>query len=232
LPDSSFPVPGIRLLMFDLDGTLVDSVPDLAAAIQLMLEDLKLPGVDETLVKMWVGNGSAMLVRRALAYRLDFKVQDIDEKLFSRAHELFFHHYRQCNGRGSGLFPGVLDTLEKLQADGLKMAVVTNKPAEFTSQLLIHLAIDRFFPWVISGDTLPRKKPHPEPLLHCAEQAGVLPEECLMVGDSMTDAGAAQAAGIDCVCVSYGYNHGVRFEDEGVKVLDCFSRLQDVGAAG
>ena len=198
----------IKLIIFDLDGTLADSAPDIATAVNRMRREL---GHAEKLlaqVKQWVGNGSATLVKRALADALHMKPEEIPAPLFQQAHELFFNHYRQCNGDNTTLYEHVLPTLQKIKQLGIQQAVCTNKPGEFTQVLLKKLQIDSFFTCVVSGDTLPQKKPDPAPLLFCAEQCEVPVNQCLMVGDSMTDVRAAQNANMSVVCVSYGYNRG------------------------
>jgi len=196
------------LIIFDLDGTLVDSAPDIATAVNRMRSELGYPEKPLEQVKQWVGNGSAMLVKRAVGEALQLAPEAVSAPLFQQAHELFFKHYRQCNGDTSQLYEGVLPTLEYFQQQGIPQAICTNKPTEFTHALLEKLAIDHFFRCVVSGDTLPVKKPDPAPLLFCAEQCGASVDQCLMVGDSMTDVQAARNADMKVVCVSYGYHRG------------------------
>jgi len=196
------------LIIFDLDGTLVDSAPDIATAVNRMRSELGYSEKTLEQVKQWVGNGSAMLVKRAVGEALQLAPEAVPAALFQQAHELFFKHYRQCNGDRSQLYKGVLPTLEYFQQQGIQQAICTNKPTEFTHALLKKMSIDHFFNCVVSGDTLPVKKPDPAPLLLCAEQCHVTAEQCLMVGDSMTDVKAAGNAGMKVVCVSYGYHRG------------------------
>ncbi len=211
--------------MFDLDGTLVDSVPDLAFAINQLLCSCDLPEVSVEQIALWVGNGAAMLVRRALAHSYKTDIKEIAAENLEHCLELFFVFYRKCNGKRSQLYSGVLNTLQSLQAMNIKMAVVTNKPAQFTDSLLEQLAIRDYFSMVVSGDTLSVKKPDPEPLLHCAQQLQIDTARCLMVGDSMTDVNAARNAAMQHCCVSYGYSQGADFKREGVSVIGSFTQL-------
>jgi phosphoglycolate phosphatase len=194
-----------ELILLDLDGTLVDSVPDLAAAVAAMMTNLGLPIRGEAQVREWVGNGMERLVRRALVGRLE---GEPDETLFRQAFPLFQESYQRHNGTAARLYPGVRETLERLLAEGYPLGCITNKAHQFTLPLLRALGIEPCFRIVLSGDSLPEKKPHPLPLLHAAQQLGAAPENSLMVGDSVNDVRAARAAGFRIICVSYGYNHG------------------------
>lgn len=195
-----------RLILFDLDGTLVDSVPDLAFCIDGMMTQLGRPAWGESRVREWVGNGVERLVKRALIGQLEGEPDSGD---YARALPLFMTLYSQHNGQRSQLYPGVKSALERLKQAGYTLACVTNKADQFTRPLLRTLGIYDYFSLITSGDTLARKKPDPLPLLHSAEQFGLAPAESLMVGDSSNDVKAARAAGFDIVCVPYGYNHGV-----------------------
>lgn len=194
-----------RLILFDLDGTLVDSVPDLAYCIDGMMTGIDRPAWGESRVREWVGNGVERLVKRALIGQLEGEPDDSE---YARALPLFMDLYRRHNGQRSRLYPGVKPTLERLQSAGYRLACVTNKADQFTRPLLRALGIYDYFSLITSGDTLPRKKPDPLPLLHSAEQFGISPADALMVGDSSNDVKAARAAGFAIVCVPYGYNHG------------------------
>lgn len=197
---------GIRAVLFDLDGTLVDSVPDIAVAVDRMLYDLGRAPAGESRVRGWVGNGGRMLVRRALAF--DVAGVPDDDALLPRAMEIFFRHYDDSNGEASRLYPGVAEALDGLAARGLAMAVITNKPHRYVAPLFEALGILQHFPVLIGGDTLPVKKPDPAPLWHACELLGVRPAQSLMVGDSTNDIEAARAAGCPVVAVDYGYNYG------------------------
>ena len=194
-----------KMVLIDLDGTLVDSVPDLAYCIDAMLEDLDMSKQGEDKVRLWVGNGAERLVRRALMGQLE---GEPDEALLHKAYPLFMELYAENTCRYSVVYPGVLQGLRFLLSAGYCIACVTNKPARFTEPLLKSLRLHEFFKLVISGDSLPKKKPDPMPLLHAAKFFNVRPADSLMLGDSVTDVQAARAAGFQIICMSYGYNHG------------------------
>jgi phosphoglycolate phosphatase len=198
------------MILIDVDGTLVDSVPDLAFCVDAMMEQLGRPSCGEAQVRNWVGNGVERLVRRALSGTLDGEPPEAD---FARAYPLFLDLYSRNTSKRSCLYPGVREGLDMLKAAGYPLGCVTNKVAQFTEPLLRDLGVHDDFAIVISGDTLPRKKPDPEPLLHAAGFFGVAPQSSLMIGDSISDVRAARAAGFRIVCVSYGYNHGVDIRD-------------------
>jgi len=193
------------MVLVDVDGTMVDSVPDLAFCVDAMMERLGLPVHGEAKVRQWVGNGVERLVRRALVGQLD---GEPDEALFQQAYPVFLGLYEANTCVRSQLYPGVREGIQWLQQAGFKLGCVTNKAAQFTEPLLRELGIRDAFAIVISGDALPRKKPDPMPLLHAAEFFQVAPADALMVGDSVSDVKAARAAGFQVVCVTYGYNHG------------------------
>jgi phosphoglycolate phosphatase len=198
------------MLLVDVDGTMVDSVPDLAYCVDQMMVALGLPARGEAAVRNWVGNGVERLVRRALTGTLD---GEPDEALYDKAYPVFLELYRDNTSQRSVLYPGVREALDYLRGAGYKLGSVTNKAAQFTEPLLRHLGVRDVFSLVVSGDTLPQKKPDPAPLLHAARELGVSPEVALMVGDSVSDVKAARAAGFQIVCVSYGYNHGMDIRD-------------------
>lgn len=194
-----------KLVMFDLDGTLIDSVPDLAVATDQMLLQLGRAPAGMDKVRNWVGNGAPVLVRRALAD--DFDHQAISAEQEAEALAIFMQVY----GVGESLttlYPGALDTLQSLHMLGIKIALVTNKPEKFIPQLLADTQMAEFFEWVVGGDTFAQKKPDPSGLLWVMQQAGVTAEQCLFVGDSRNDVQAAHAANVACVAVTYGYNYG------------------------
>jgi phosphoglycolate phosphatase len=199
-----------RMVLFDLDGTLVDSVPDIAWAIDAMLDALSKPAAGLEKVRRWVGNGASMLVKRALAD--NDHPDDIEENLYQQAFDLFLTHYEQANGRHTLVYPGVTETLAILRDQLPYLAIVTNKPMQFTQPLLKALALPTF-DVVVGGDSLPECKPHPAPLLHCLEQCQCSVEEALMVGDSVSDIKAAKAANVPVICVDYGYNQGIDLRD-------------------
>ena len=200
-----------RLVMFDLDGTLVDSVPDLAAAVDEMLLSLGRPLAGREQVRNWVGNGARVLVRRALAG--DLQHEGVAEADAEQALEVFLAAYANSHGL-SAIYPGVRETLKWLKQQGIEMALITNKPERFVGPLLDDLRIGRYFRWIIGGDTLPQQKPDPTALLHVLKMAGVSPGEALFVGDSRSDVLASKAAGVACIAMSYGYNHGRPIAEE------------------
>ncbi len=198
----------IRSVTIDLDGTLLDTVPDLAAAANGMMRELGRPEFPIDVVASFVGRGIPKLVERCLP--------DLDAAAVAQAQDIFRRHYAIENGRRSTLFPGVLEGLQAFRAAGLPMAVITNKAATFTEPLLLATALAPWFGFAVSGDSLPEKKPHPMPLLHACERMGTRPAENLHIGDSRHDAAAARAAGCPVFIVPYGYNEG-----DDVQEIDC-----------
>ncbi len=218
-----------QMVLIDLDGTLVDSVPDLARSVDEMLASLGRPPRGEAAVRDWVGNGVERLVRRALTGTLD---GEPDPQDFDQAYPVFLERYTSYNGERSRLYPGAGTALERLLARSMRIGCVTNKAARFTEPLLATLGVAEHFGIVVSGDTLAEKKPSPLPLLHAAEYFGVTPADALMVGDSISDVKAARAAGFRVVCVSYGYNHGRDIRDaEPDAVIDSLAQLDGLLAA-
>lgn len=207
----------------DLDGTLVDTAPDIAASVNTMLADLGLPPYDLATITGWVGSGASRLIKRALTGELD---GEPDPALFARAVPLFRQYYGARVSQESTLYPGAAETLETLHTAGFELACITNKPEAFTVPLLKDLGIHHYFQLLISGDTLPRGKPDPLPLLHACEFFGTSVNHSVMVGDSVNDAKAAQAAGMPVICVTYGYNRGVDVRElASAAVIDDLSEL-------
>ena len=190
----------------DLDGTMVDSVPDLAYCLNTLLPCLGLPMRSEDVVRLWVGNGIERFLHRALTGELDGVA---DPALYAAAWPLFAELYAANTSIRSVVYEGVRDGLDALVALDIPVACVTNKPARFALPLLEEMGLARYFRLVVAGDMLPQKKPDPAPLLHAAQHFQIPAERCLMVGDSISDVVAARAAHFSIVCVSYGYNHGV-----------------------
>ncbi len=213
-----------EMVLIDVDGTLVDSVPDLAFCVDEMMKQLDMPVHGEAKVREWVGNGVERLTRRALIGELD---GEPDEALFEKAYPIFMDLYAENTSQRSVLYPGVVEGLDYLQSADYKLGCVTNKAAQFTLPLLKDLGIFDRFEIVVSGDTLEKKKPDPMPLLHVAEYFGVDPANAIMLGDSVSDVKAARAAGFQIVCMSYGYNHGVDIRDAHPDaVIDSMAELQ------
>ncbi|GAB3392879.1 phosphoglycolate phosphatase [Azotobacter armeniacus] len=218
-----------KLAMFDLDGTLVDSVPDLAAAVDRMLVQLGRAPAGVERVRLWIGNGAPVLVRRALAGSLEHTQVDAAEAETALA--LFMEAYAD-NHALTRVYPGVPETLDWLHEREVQLALITNKPERFLPELLADKGLDSYFRWIVGGDTLPQQKPDPAALLWVMSKAGVAAEEALFIGDSRNDVLAARAAGVACVALSYGYNHGRPIAEEGpALVLDVLSGLVDSAPA-
>ncbi len=194
-----------RGVVVDLDGTLLDTVADLAAAVDAMLVELGRPAIGEAIVRTYVGKGSRVLVQRALAGSLEGR---IDESATDRAMPVFERHYLRENGRSAAAYPRVFEGLDALRAKRLRLACVTNKPQAFADGLLGRAGLAKYFELTLGGDALARRKPDPEPLLHVCERFGASPSEMVAIGDSLNDAQAARAAGMPVVIVPYGYNEG------------------------
>ncbi|MER1946045.1 phosphoglycolate phosphatase [Stutzerimonas stutzeri] len=200
-----------RLVMFDLDGTLMDSVPDLAAAVDKMLMLLGREPAGIERVRDWVGNGSRVLVRRALAGQLDH--DGVSDELADEALALFMQAYAGGHEL-TAVYPGVRECLDWLREREVKLAIITNKPAQFIEPLLEEKGLAGYFDWLVGGDTLPQQKPDPAALFWVMDKAGVAPGESLFVGDSRNDVRAAKAATVRCAALTYGYNHGEPIADE------------------
>ncbi|MGL6014337.1 MAG: phosphoglycolate phosphatase [Shewanella oncorhynchi] len=204
----------IKAIAFDLDGTLIDSVPDLTVATQEALAELGLKSCSEAQVRTWVGNGAEMLMRRAMSYALG---TDVEQTTLDAAMPIFMHHYQENLEKHSALYSDVHQVLQTLFDAGFKLAVVTNKPYRFTMPLLNAFGINDFFSLVLGGDTLAKMKPDPLPLQHLLHEWQLEKTELLMVGDSKNDILAAKAAGIASIGLTYGYNYG---EDIGLSGPD------------
>ncbi len=194
-----------QLVLFDLDGTLVDSVKDLASAAQQTMNSLGHAPPDIGKVREYVGNGIERLVHRCLTGRMN---ADAAPEQFERAIERFMADYEQHNAKHSTVYAGVPEGLDAIARSGVRMGCVTNKSARFTSPLLEALGLAKYFELVVCGDTTAHKKPHPAPLIYALGRSSLTPEQALFVGDSSNDVLAARAARMPVVCVNYGYNHG------------------------
>lgn len=206
---------------FDLDGTLLDTIADLAEACRLMLAELGEPPRTQAEVHSFVGKGMAVLVERCLTREAAPSATRLDEGIAA-----FKRHYLAVNGNQTRIYPGVVEGLQRWQDSGLRLGVVTNKPAMFTEPLLARMGLADFFKVVVSGDTTASKKPHPEPILYACRALGVAPERNLHIGDSINDILAARAAGSPAFCVPYGYNEG-----KPVDSADCDALVSDLIAA-
>jgi phosphoglycolate phosphatase len=201
-----------KAIAFDLDGTLIDTAPDLARAVNRMLADLGRTEFPEAKISKWIGDGVARLIKRALT---DSPEQEPDAGLFERAHARFHAHYLAGVCEHSAPYPDVVEALRHFKARGLPLACITNKLAAFTGPLLAELELEHYFDLVLAGDTLARRKPDPLPLTHMCERLKIDPGEALLVGDSLNDLKAARAAGMPVVLVRYGYNQGVDLSAHG-----------------
>ena len=214
-----------KLIMIDVDGTLVDSVPDLAFCVDQVMIELGLQLCGEERVRNWVGNGIPKLIERALIDKLD---KESISKVYEVAYPIFLKLYSDNSAIRSRLYDGVKEGLDYLKSKGYLLGCVTNKAEQFTNPLLKKMGIYNDFRLIISGDTLDKKKPDPLPLLHGANFFNMQPNECLMLGDSVSDVRAARAAGFDIICMSYGYNHGNNIEDENPDlVIDSMDQLKE-----
>lgn len=192
----------VKAVMFDLDGTLIHTAPEIAAAINAMLADLNLPALPAKQIQAYIGEGAQTLIRRSVSAS-----KAADDALLERAQALFFEHYAKTVIM-SKPYPKVLEGLEGLKQKGLRLACVTNKPERFSLPLLEASGLLPYFELVVAGDTLAKKKPDPIQLHYICAEFSVLEAEAMLVGDSLIDVQAAHAAGCYIVTVPYGYNHG------------------------
>ena len=200
----------IQLVQFDLDGTLIDSLPQLWQAVNLMLAELNFAVVTEQTVQHWVGNGADKLVERALCDALGESPNHTQQR---QAREYFDAAYASLADQEITLYPGVADTLRQLKTAGKTLALVTNKPYRFVPDILASTGLAEYFSVSLGGDSLAQKKPDPAPLLHVCQTLNIAPSHSLMVGDSSNDVLAAHAAGMPVVGVTYGYNYGTPIAD-------------------
>ncbi|MBI5006424.1 MAG: phosphoglycolate phosphatase [Nitrosomonadales bacterium] len=213
-----FPLP-VSAIVIDLDGTLLHTAPELAESANRMLRDMGRPPVSQDLLMSYIGNGIHWLVKRALTGDMH---AEPDGALFDQALPVFEKHYTglACDSKP---FPNVVQGLDAMKAAGFRLGCITNKVMRYTEPILQASGLAPYFEIVLAGDTLPEKKPHPLPLLHSAQFFGVPIERLLLVGDSLSDAQAARAAGCPIICVPYGYNHG-----EPVEGLDVDAVIPDL----
>ena len=225
--NDALPTAKKSLLIFDFDGTLIDSVPDLAAGINGMMTELGRDPYPLDKVRDWVGNGSRLLVERALVGAVDVG-DGLPASEVDAAEEIFFKAYAQQSGKETVAYPNVDSGLKQLTDAGFTLALVTNKPIRFVPKILASFGWDGLFTEVLGGDSLPTKKPDPAPLLHVCEQIGVSPEQAVMIGDSKNDILAGQNAGMVTLGLSYGYNYGQDIRDyHPTAAFDSFQDLVD-----
>ncbi|PTR09650.1 phosphoglycolate phosphatase [Nitrosospira sp. Nsp5] len=210
--DIEFPLL-IKAVMIDLDGTLLDTAGDLAAAANMMLRELGRAELPLETIQSYIGKGIQKLVKRSLTGSLD---DEPDAELFDKAMPIYERDYAKTLCVNTRPYPGVIEGLNALREANFRLACVTNKAEAFTLPLLRATGLFDYFDIVLSGDSLPKKKPDPMPLLHACTHFDILPHEMLLIGDSLNDAEAARAAGCHVFCVPYGYNEG-----RDVRELDC-----------
>lgn len=215
MPDPTGPV------IFDLDGTLIDSAPDLTEALNRLLREEGLPPVPVQSVRHMVGDGAAKMIERGLTAA----GRTLDGPLPDLLRESFLAHYEDCLTGTTRPFPGVVRTLERFAAVGRRMAVCTNKPEAMSFAILEQLGLARFFDIVLGGDSLTVRKPDPAPLIAAIEGAGGTPPTAVMVGDSRTDVATARAAGVPVIAVSFGYTSIAPRELGADAVIDHFDEL-------
>ena len=203
--DEPRPLPGIRAAIIDLDGTMIDTAPDFQVAINHMRAELELAPLSLQTITEFVGKGSENLIRRVLG--VDFDDAEV-ERHFDQALQRYQHHYLQINGQHSTIYPDVLEGLAAMRSRGIRLACVTNKPIAFARPLMESAGLLDFFEVIYGGDSLPKKKPDPLPMLTVCADFGLTPDQVVAIGDSSNDAEAAQAAGCRSLTVPYGYNHG------------------------
>lgn len=219
-----------ELILIDLDGTLVDSIPDISWCLDETMKQIGLTPRGEASARKWIGNGIIRIVQRAIANDLD---APHDEALFEQAMPIFRQLYADNSSKRSVLYSGVREGLDYLQTlklkRNLKIGCVTNKDEQFTHLILQQQGLIDDFDIIICGDTLAKKKPDPLPLLHAAKKLSCNPQNALMLGDSISDVKAARAADFNIICMSYGYNHGNDIRDSKPDVvIDSMLELKDL----
>ncbi|WP_440464487.1 phosphoglycolate phosphatase [Psychrobacter sp. ASPA161_6] len=217
-----------QLLIFDFDGTLIDSVPDLADATNAMLTTLGKETYPIDSIRNWVGNGSRMLVERALVGQVEVLEGELTVEEADHAEQVFFEAYNNISGSKTVAYPDVDSGLKKLKDAGYILALVTNKPIRFVPKILQSFGWQDLFAEVLGGDSLPVKKPDPAPLLHVCNALDINPAQAIMIGDSRNDILAGQNANMDTLGLSYGYNYGQDIRElNPTKAFDDFAALVD-----
>ncbi len=217
-----------QLLIFDFDGTLIDSVPDLGDATNAMLTTLGKETYPISTIRNWVGNGSKVLVERALVGKIEVLEGELTVEETDHAEQVFFDAYKNLSGSKTVAYPDVDSGLRKLKAAGFTLALVTNKPIRFVPKILQSFGWQDLFSEVLGGDSLPVKKPDPAPLLHVCEALNVTPTQAVMIGDSRNDILPGQNANMDTLGLSYGYNYGQDIRElNPTEAFDDFAALVD-----
>jgi len=215
-----------KLIGFDLDGTLVNSLPDLALSVNSALAEFDLPQAPEELVLTWIGNGAHVLIARALDWAQKQTGKVLTEEEIKQVTERFNFYYGENLCNVSRLYPNVKETLETLKEKGYVLAVVTNKPTRHVQPVLAAFGIDHLFSEMLGGQSLPAIKPHPGPLYYLYGKFGFEPRQVLFVGDSKNDIIAGHAAGCAVVGLTYGYNYNIPISESNPDwVFDDFAQL-------
>lgn len=216
-----------KLIIFDFDGTLINSIPDLTLSVNKMLSHYNLPSLSIKETTPFIGNGARPLVERSL--RATMPENEVSETLINEAFDIYFSAYKKVTCKDTFLYDGVIDTLEYLKVKGYIMVICTNKPYYFVEPILDKLNLKIYFKDWIGEDSLDKKKPNAEPLLYLANKFGTKIEDCVMIGDSKNDILAAQNANMDSIGLTYGYNYNENIADYNpTKVIEEFSLLQNI----
>ncbi len=215
-----------KLVGFDLDGTLVNSLPDLALSVNSALADFNLPTAPEKLVLTWIGNGAPVLIQRALDWAFTQTMRELTEQDKAQIREKFAFYYGENICNKSCLYPNVKETLQELKNRGYILAVITNKPTVHVKPVLEAFGIADLFSEMLGGQSLPSIKPHPAPMYYLCGKFGLYPKQMLFVGDSRNDILAANSAGCPVVGLTYGYNYNIPIaESKPDWVFDDFAQL-------
>lgn len=210
----------LRVVLFDLDGTLVHTAPDIAIALNGALASEQLPEFDQARIRGWIGRGPQVLVQRALA-----ALGRDDPALAASVLDQYLLAYERQLATCSTPFPGAADCLRQLASSGYRLAVVSNAPQRFAERILQRSGLAHYLQLVVGGSRLREGKPHPAPLLHACDQLGALPAEALMVGDSISDVEAARAAGCRLVCVTHGYTGERQLGPDDCELIESLALL-------
>lgn len=214
-----------EVLIFDLDGTLIDSVPDLALSTNEMLKTLNMTTYSTELIRSWVGNGAEVLTKRALSGSIDI-CPNLSPASVEKALSIFLASYEKNVCVDTCLYPNVKTTLQTLKNSGYRLVIVTNKPEQFIHPILEKLALNNLFEMLVGGDTLSKRKPDPMQLNHVCNELNVNASQCVMIGDSKNDIFAATAANMHSIGLTYGYNHGENIKSQGATlVFDDFADI-------